>query len=191
MTQRLNRDGVSEGSRKRCLLCRAAMQPAAIMTLQIYGAQIRNSVTASPNTSGRSSKPGAMARMMIPAPAMHAKAKNPVHKASLRVTASARPQPEPPRSRSRVQAAVRERDSVPSPNSRRAMYGIRSAAVSASAAPEPPSSHAMPASRTNPKSREMSVPTPTIKVFFEEEDEEGESFLKKGFPASRPCSKRS
>lgn len=27
MTQRLNRDGVSEGSRKRCLLCRAAMQP--------------------------------------------------------------------------------------------------------------------------------------------------------------------
>lgn len=80
---------------------------------------------------------------------------------------------------------------MPSPNSRRAMYGIRSAAVSASAAPEPPSSHAMPASRTNPKSREMSVPTPTIKVFFEEEDEEGESFLKKGFPASRPCSKRS
>lgn len=56
---------------------------AAIMTLQIYGAQIRNSVTASPNTSGRSSKPGAIARMMIPAPAMHAKAKNPVHKASL------------------------------------------------------------------------------------------------------------
>ena len=44
--------------------------------------------------------------MMIPAPAMHAKAKNPVHKASLRVTASASPQPEPPRSRSRVQAAV-------------------------------------------------------------------------------------
>ncbi|MFQ8888641.1 MAG: hypothetical protein ACLR7Z_10215 [Bilophila wadsworthia] len=34
--------------------------------------------------------------MMIPAPAMHAKAKNPVHKASLRVTASASPQPEPP-----------------------------------------------------------------------------------------------
>ena len=66
-----------------------------------------------------------MARMMIPAPAMHAKAKNPVHKASLRVTASASPQPEPPRSRSRVQAAVRERDSVPSPNSRRAMYGVR------------------------------------------------------------------
>ena len=98
------------------------MQPAAIMTLQIYGAQIRNSVTASPNTSGRSSKPGAMARMMIPAPAMHAKAKNPVHKASLRVTASASPQPFRPRSRSRVQAAVRERDSVPSPNSRRAMY---------------------------------------------------------------------
>lgn len=80
---------------------------------------------------------------------------------------------------------------MPSPNSRRAMYGIRSAAVSASAAPEPPSSHAMLASRTNPKSREMSVPTPTIKVFFEEEDEEGESFLKKDFPASRPCSKRS
>ena len=106
MTQRLNRDGVSEGSRKRCLLCRAAMQPAAIMTLQIYGAQIRNSVTASPNTSGRSSKPGAMARMMIPAPAMHAKAKNPVHKASLRVTASASPQPEPPRSRSRTVSSI-------------------------------------------------------------------------------------
>ena len=135
MTQRLNRDGVSEGSRKRCLLCRAAMQPAAIMTLQIYGAQIRNSVTASPNTSGRSSKPGAMARMMIPAPAMHAKAKNPVHKASLRVTASASPQPEPPRSRSRVQAAVRERDSVPSPNSRRASPRSESGPCTESAAP--------------------------------------------------------
>lgn len=45
----------------------AAMQPAAIMTLQIYEL-VRNSVTASPNTSGAPPGP-AMARV-ISAPAM-------------------------------------------------------------------------------------------------------------------------
>ena len=47
----------------------------------------------------------------------------------------------------------------------------------------------MPASRTNPKSREMVSPTYNQSI-FEEEDEE-ESLLEEGVSSFRPCSKRS
>ena len=129
---------------------------------------MRNSVAASARTSGRPASPGAVRRMIGSAPIRKSAAGRAAHRASLRVAASASRHPEPPRRRSRVQAAVSDSDSVPSPNSRRAMYGIRRAAVSASAVPEPPSSHAMLASRTKPRSREASVPAPTISALRNE-----------------------
>lgn len=97
--------------------------------------------------------------MIRPAPKTARMANSPARTSTRRPTAEARP--EPPSSRSRTQAAVRVRERVPSPNRRRIMYGRRSAAVSASAVPDPPRIQAMLASLANPSSRESSVPPVT------------------------------